>query len=298
MVDVAPREQLRIGRTTVTYLPDGEVRLSPSELFPASAPAGWTRYGTYLDADGRLPVSVGSFLVRTPSSAVLVDLGLGEVDFELPGVASFRGGRLLTSLADEGLSPDDIDAVLFTHLHHDHVGWTSNLAPAPSMAGHRVEGLTFAKARHFVDRREWEHWAGVDELVGPHPEAVQRPLAEVAQFFSDPGFDLPGLEILPTAGHTPGHVSIVVADPDSEQRLVILGDVMHTQAQVSEPTWNFRFDVDPDRSLRTRQEFLTRFAGSPDLIAGGHFANSVFGHIEALTTTHQWATMPQPAPVD
>jgi glyoxylase-like metal-dependent hydrolase (beta-lactamase superfamily II) len=290
MVNVAPREQVRIGDTTVTYLPDGEVRLQPTEVFPESAPDGWARHASYLDDDGRLPVSVGSFLVRTPSYSALIDLGLGDVDFEVPGFASFRGGRLLTSLAGEGLKADDIDVVLFTHLHHDHVGWTSNLAPAPNMAAREVEGLTFARATHYVRRQEWEHWSGVDDIVGPHLEAVQRPLAGVVEFVDEPGFDLPGLEILPTAGHTPGHASIVVSDPRSSRRLVIVGDVMHTQAQVSDPDWNFRFDVDPDRSRLTRREVLEQFAGGEDIIAGGHFAGSVFGRIGSPTTIHRWAT--------
>jgi glyoxylase-like metal-dependent hydrolase (beta-lactamase superfamily II) len=159
----------------------------------------------------------------------------------------------------------------------------------------RVEALTFAKARHYVHSQEWNHWSGVDDLVGPHLEAVQRPLAEVVRFFDDPGFEVPGLEILPTAGHTPGHASIVVSDPGSDRRLVILGDVMHTQAQLSEPNWNFSFDVDPDRSQQTRRHILARFCGGQDLIAGGHFAGSVFGRIGSPTTIHRWATLSHPA---
>ena len=290
MLNVASREQVRIGDTTVTYLPDGEVRLHPTEVFPESAPDGWARHAAYLDEDGRLPVSVGSFLVRTQSYVALIDLGLGEVDFEVPGFASFRGGRLLKSLAEEGIGADDIDVVLFTHLHHDHVGWTTNVAPSPGMATRSVDGLTFARATHYVRREEWDHWSGVEDVVGPHLEAVQRPLAERIKFVDDPGFDLPGLEILPTAGHTPGHSSVIVSDSRSNRRLVILGDVMHTQAQVSDPDWNFRFDVDPDRSRSTRREVLRRFAGGNDIIAGGHFAGSVFGRIGTPAMIHRWAT--------
>ncbi|TDO66503.1 glyoxylase-like metal-dependent hydrolase (beta-lactamase superfamily II) [Kribbella sp. VKM Ac-2571] len=301
MLNVASREQVRIGDTTITYLPDGEVRLYPTEVFPDSAPDGWARHTAYLDEDGRLPVSVGSFLVRTPSYAALIDLGLGEVDFEVPDFASFRGGRLLRSLAEEGLRAEDIDVVLFTHLHHDHVGWTSNVAPSPGMALGEVGGLTFARAMHYVQRAEWDHWFGVEDVVGPHLEAVQRPLTEGIRFVDDPDFDLPGLEVLPTAGHTPGHASVIVSDPGAEQRLLILGDVMHTQAQVSDPDWNFKFDVDPDRSRSTRREIVQRFAGGNDIIAGGHFAGSVFGRIGSPAMTHRWSTWNlagQPAPVD
>lgn len=101
-------------------------------MFPASAPDGWAAHAEFLGAEGRFPVSIGSFLVRTADRAILVDLGLGAVDFAVPELATFRGGRLLDSLAAEGLTPDEIDTVFFTHLHHDHVGWTSNVAlPRP-----------------------------------------------------------------------------------------------------------------------------------------------------------------------
>src|ERR1700744_2057986 len=115
MLNPAPRSQVTLGATTVTYLPDGEAHLDPAVLFPASAPDGWAVYAPYLDADGRLPVSIGSFLIQAGPHRVLFDLGLGRVDFEVQGLASFTGGALLESLAGEGLGPGDIDTVVFSH---------------------------------------------------------------------------------------------------------------------------------------------------------------------------------------
>jgi hypothetical protein len=83
-INPAPRSQVTLGTTTVTYLPDGEAHLDPAALFPAPGPGGWAVYAPYFDGDGRLPVSVGSFLIRTGTHRVLVDLGLGRVDFEIP----------------------------------------------------------------------------------------------------------------------------------------------------------------------------------------------------------------------
>jgi glyoxylase-like metal-dependent hydrolase (beta-lactamase superfamily II) len=170
MLNPAPRSQVTLGATTVTYLPDGEVHLHPSVLFPASGPDGWAVYAPYLDSDGRLPVSVGSFLIRTGAHKILVDLGLGRVDFEVPGIASFTGGTLLDSLAGEDLEPADIDTIVFTHLHHDHVGWTSNIAPAPNARRTEpVRGLTFPGARHVTDRSEWDYWNGTAPGRASHP---------------------------------------------------------------------------------------------------------------------------------
>jgi glyoxylase-like metal-dependent hydrolase (beta-lactamase superfamily II) len=291
MLEVARRSQVRLGQTTVTYLPDGEVHLDPGALFPASEPGGWSRYAPYLDPDGRLPVSVGSFLIQTPDHRMLVDLGLGAVDFEIPGMASFRGGALLESLAREGLKPADIDVVLFTHLHHDHVGWTTNLAPAPNTdPGNQLSRLTFAQARHLVDAREWEYWQGTAELVGPDPDAVQKPLAPVIEF-TDPDLELvPGVRVVPTPGHTPGHLSVLIGDPATTEQVLVLGDVMHTQAQVSETHWNFAFDVDPAVGTRTRVDLLAQYQDERTIIACGHFAGTVFGRFLAPRRLYGWSS--------
>jgi glyoxylase-like metal-dependent hydrolase (beta-lactamase superfamily II) len=290
MLNPAPRSQVRLGTTTVTYLPDGEVHLDPAAAFPASGPDGWAVYAPYLDADGRLPVSVGSFLIRTGAHQILVDLGLGRVGFEVPGLASFTGGALLDSLAGEGLGPADIDTVVFTHLHHDHVGWTSNIAPAPNAARTGpVRGLTFARARHLVDRAEWDYWNGTAELTGPDPDAVQKPLSSVIAFLDRGQAIVPGLQAVSTPGHTPGHTSLLVTGPGTDRRLLILGDVMHTQAQVSETGWHFLFDVDAEQGTQTRVALLDRYHDEHTIIAGGHFAGSVFGRFLPATRHHRWA---------
>ncbi len=290
MLTAAPRSQVAIGATTVTYLPDGEVHLVPSAFFPRSAPDGWAAYAPYLDADGRLPVSVGSFLIETGAHRVLVDLGLGAVDFDVPQLASFTGGALLSSLAAEGLHPEDIDTVVFTHLHHDHVGWTSDVAPAPDPARVRSPtGLTFARARHLVAEAEWRHWTGTAEMTGPDPEAVQKPLSAVVEFLDRGGLLVPGVRAVATPGHTPGHTSLLVTDPASDQRILILGDVMHTQAQISEPTWNFLFDADAEKGTRTRLALLEAYQDDRTIIAGGHFAGDVFGRFLPARHQHRWA---------
>lgn len=85
-----------------------------------------------------------------------MDLAVGKIDVDVPGVAQLKGGSLLRNLAEEGLSADDIDTVLYTHLHLDHVGWTSDVAPLPNTpATNSPTGLTFARARHLMSEDEW-----------------------------------------------------------------------------------------------------------------------------------------------
>jgi glyoxylase-like metal-dependent hydrolase (beta-lactamase superfamily II) len=293
MVHPAERAQVQVGDTTVTFLPDGHGQLDPAVLFPSSQPDGWAVHAAYLDRDGRFPVSIGSFLIRTPQRAVLVDLGLGAVDFAVPDVATFNGGRLLESLAAEGLRAQDIDTVFFTHLHHDHVGWTSNVAPAPNApAGQVVDGLTFSSARHVVSATEWQHWKGTDELIGPDPAAVQSPLAEAITFVADGEEIAPGVRVLATPGHTPGHSSLEITDPTRQDghKVIILGDVMHCQVQVTEPEWSFLFDHDAEQATQTRELLLRQLEDPATILAGGHFAGHVFGRVLPPTARRVWAS--------
>lgn len=292
MVSPAPRAQVAIGDTTITYLPDGHGLLDPRAAFPGSGPDGWAAHAEFLDADGRFPVSVGSFLIRGHGRVILVDLGLGAVDFEVPGLASFRGGDLLTSLAAEDLRPEDVDTVMFTHLHHDHVGWTSDVAPAPNAPrGRTATRLTFARARHLVAEAEWRHWSGTAEVVGPDPAAVQSPLSGRIGFVADAEEIAPGVRVLATPGHTPGHSSLIVTDPSGAdpRRLVVLGDVMHCQVQVAESHWSFRFDADPEQGVRTREQMLKDLETPGTILAGGHFAGHVFGRVLPPAARRSWA---------
>lgn len=296
MVKPASRAQVRIGETTVTYLPDGHGWINSAASFPDSVPDGWAAHEAYLNADGRFPVSIGSFLIRTPGQALLVDLGLGEVDFAIPDAASFKGGMLLDSLRAEGLTPHDINKVVFTHLHHDHVGWLTNAAPAPDLPdGTAITGLTFPTARHLLAEREWRHWADHPGFPGPDQRAVLTPLADNIDsvgFIGDGDEIAPGITVMETPGHTPGHLSLLITDPagHDDRRLVVLGDVMHCQVQVVESTWTFRFDVDPDQAVATRERMLKELEDPNTLLAAGHFAGQVFGHVQPPSARRTWAT--------
>jgi glyoxylase-like metal-dependent hydrolase (beta-lactamase superfamily II) len=312
MTRAAERSQTTVGGTTVTYLPDGEGWMDASVIFPASAPDGWAPYPAFLDAAGRIPVSIGSFLIRTGGRVILVDLGLGAVDYEIPGVASFAAGRLPASLAAEGLAPGDVDTVVFTHLHHDHVGWTSDVAPDPEFPeGAAVGGLGFPNARHLVAEAEWRYWADKGVFPGPDRRAVLEPLAGRIGFVGDGDEIAPGVRVLATPGHTPGHISLLVTDPEAAdrdaadrnaadpeatdpepadpRRLVVLGDVMHCQVQVTESRWSFVWDFDADQALRTRERLLRELQNPDTVLAGGHFADHVFGRVLPPDTRRLWA---------
>ncbi|TDQ00200.1 MBL fold metallo-hydrolase [Labedaea rhizosphaerae] len=238
--------------SSVAFIPDGEVRARPTDLFPATTPADWQAHADLLDTSGRLVAGVGSFLVRSGDHIALVDLGLGELDMETPAGASYRGGDLIANLAAAGVAPVAVDLVVYTHLHRDHVGWTSS------------DGLlTFANARHVVHEDEWEHWQHNPSPVGPDRRTVLDVLRDRIEFCADGDELADGLRVIATPGHTPGHLSVAAGS------VVIAGDVLHSPAQLHHPDWCFGSDHDPVRAAASRRLLLDRYG--PDVLACGHF---------------------------
>ncbi len=267
VAQVASQESISIGDIRLTYLPDGEGHIAATGMFPASTPEAWEAHRQWLDDDGRVLTSFGGFLIQTGDRNVVVDLGFGDHSIEIPEFAAFVGGRFLDSLKQTGVSPGDVDTVIFTHMHVDHVGWTTT-----------GENLTFPNARHITAEAEWEHWQRPDESgVGPNPEAVLAPLAPRIDRADDGEVIAPGVNLLATPGHTPGHFSVVVSS--GTDRAVILGDVVNCPVQIAEPDWAVLFDVDPERARRTADALLAELEGSATMVAGSHFTPSVFGRV-------------------
>lgn len=267
----APSARLQLGATSVTYLPDGVGLLNPETLFPG---VDWAMYPGHLQ-DGHLALSFGSFLIRTAGRNILVDLGVGAASVELPGVGHTEGGALLESLAGEGLAPDDIDTVVYTHLHRDHIGWTTNVSPFAATR-RAPTGLTFRRARHLLSETEWRHWSAPSATGGPDPELILAPLAAAVEFVGDGDAIAAGVSVVSLPGHTPGHIGISVWESigDAAESLLIVGDVMHSAAQIGAPQLRFGTDIEPDRAHTTREQVLTRPA---TIIAAGHFPGPLFG---------------------
>lgn len=300
MVVPAGRTRVDVGAASVTYLPDGSGVFDPAVVFPASGRNGWAQESDFLDPDGRLTMSFGAFLIQTRSRRILVDLAMGPADFAIPGLGRVRGGQLLSSLADEGLAPSDIDTVVFTHLHPDHVGWTTSRVIDPNSAtGQASAALTFPRARHLVGRLEWVYWSDGNEPGGPDPTTVVAPLSGVIELVDDGTVVAPGVHVRATPGHTPGHLCVVVADPagTTMQQVVIMGDLMHSAIQVTQQEWRFFQDVDPNMAQATRARTLADLDDVHTTVAGGHFSGQVFGTVRASETGRRWTPLaPRPEP--
>jgi glyoxylase-like metal-dependent hydrolase (beta-lactamase superfamily II) len=217
--------------------------------------------------EGRLKMSIHSLVVETPARRIVVDTGLGN-DKEGRSVPTWNNRKtpFLETMTQAGFPPDSIDTVLCTHLHVDHVGWNTRLVGDQWVP-------TFANARYVFGKTEYEYWRDYSE----EPEKVAvfsdsvKPIVDAGKadlVASDASLG-DEITMIPTPGHSPGHMSIRIRS-DGEQGL-LTGDVAHHPCQMAHLDWSSTADSDPVQSVVTRRELFSRFADTPTLVIGGHF---------------------------
>lgn len=282
MPQFADLQSVTLGDFKITYLADGGGIVVPTALYPASTEAGWQKYPDLLDDDGKVITSLGGFLIETGDRKIVMDTAMGPVTVDFPGFGPFSGGKFLESLEQTGVSREEVTDVIFTHLHLDHCGWTTI-----EVDGERQ--LTFPNANFFVTQPEWDFWYGGDNPAGPHPELVQQPLTDIIQWLQPGAEFLPGLAILSTPGHTPGHVSLkLTADDD---HLFLIADVMHGAMQIEEPDWGVAFDIDPAVARETRDGLYAELMQPNTLVGANHFSDKIFGRIVEIDGKRQWQAL-------
>jgi glyoxylase-like metal-dependent hydrolase (beta-lactamase superfamily II) len=269
----------RIGAVTVTKIVELEVTggsrfLLPQATYEEMLPIGWLR-PDFADERGRLKMSVHALVVETPSRHIIVDTCLGN-DKENRRIPAWNRMQtnFLADLAAAGYPRETIDTVVCTHLHVDHVGWNTMLV------GNRWVP-TFPNARYLMGRVEHAHWttqrerddmeAVLADSVTPVWDAGLVDLVETDHRICDEA------SLVPTPGHTPGHVSLRIASLGEEA--LITGDFMHHPCQIARPDWSSTADSDPAAARATREHMLARLADAPTLVIGTHFAGRTAGHV-------------------
>ncbi len=244
----------------------------------------WLAPNFYDPGSGKLVTSVHSWLVRTGRHLVLIDCCSGNHK-PRPGMARYDmlNTAYLDRLKASGATPEDIDYVMCTHLHVDHVGWNTRLA-----SGRWVP--TFPNAKYIFSRQEHDFWCDMAK-----EEATQQALKNVyndsvlpvvetgrAVLFEDTyGLD-DCLTVLPAPGHTPGHVRIDLKSQD--QSAVFCGDVLHSPLQIVLPHWNSVFCSNPGQAAQTRRDVLSHCAETDALLMPIHFGIPYVAHIRSVTS--------------
>jgi len=269
----------RIGDVTVTRIVELEVTggsrfILPDATRDAVLPIGWLR-PHFADEDGRLRMSIHALVVATPTRRIVVDTCLGN-DKQGRRIPAWNDlhGPFLADLAAAGYPRESIDTVLCTHLHVDHVGWNTML----------VDGRwvpTFPNARYLMGRVEYAHWRDHGEREDQRAvfaDSVQpvfdAGLVELVE--TDHHIDAT-VSLIPTLGHTPGHVSVRISSRGQEA--LITGDFMHHPCQIARPEWASTADSDPVAARVTREQMLAGLAHPPVLVIGTHFAAPTAGRI-------------------
>ncbi len=273
----------KAGTTSLTRIVESEgPLLSPFELLPDCTVAHieqnlpWLAPRFYDPATSLLVITIQSFLIRSAGKTILVDACSGDHKDRQRPFFHRREWGWLEKLGAAGVRPQDIDIVMCSHLHVDHVGWNTQLENGSWVP-------TFPNARYLISRREWEYWrseAGVRSLsrtgdfisdsVLPVVETGQAELIDDRLGFSE----CIGIEPIP--GHTPGQFAVRVCD--GGQEAILSADLMHTPLQLRYPEWSTNFCVDPHVARRTRLDFLSRNCGGA-LIFPAHFPSPTGGRI-------------------
>ncbi|MFJ6793531.1 MBL fold metallo-hydrolase [Streptomyces sp. NPDC091268] len=260
---------IRLGETKVSYVPDGDVRLRPLRLLEDTTEEVWAAHPEYLDTDGLLVGSVGGLLVEHGDRALLIDAGFGPQTHEAAQgpLATIRGGALPAGLAELGRRPQDVEAVAFTHLHADHLGWACHPIPGE-------DRLLFADADHLISETEW---AERDALAAQGMAEQVAALAPRVRTVTDGQEVFPGVRVRITPGHTVGHAEYVITG--GGRRLIAFGDAVHSPIQIDHPEWSSGFDHDGALTAEHRRRLVAELA-EPDTIGFGvHFADVVFGRV-------------------
>lgn len=255
---------------------------NPAVVFPDVPPSAWDPYRSIaLNENGEWRSVWRGHLIRPVSGSgpqILVDAGMGPGPHEHTG----KPGELLDSLAAEGVAPEQIDAVVTTHCHGDHIGWNV------MWDGDRPRA-TFSNATYHIARNDWEHYTKPENANEAFDRSV-RPLESVAKLELVSGeYEVaPGIRIIPANGHTPGHQCVLV-ESDGETG-VITGDLFHSVAQVTEQTWCPTFDWDTEMSTASRKSLLGRAHREGWVVFSGHlFVDKSIGRIVERDEQYAWS---------
>jgi glyoxylase-like metal-dependent hydrolase (beta-lactamase superfamily II) len=286
-----PGATISVGNVEITAVHDNEGALPLSMVFPGVDAELWVPYQEKYpecfkgDNNEIIAAHFDCYVIRSEGRTILVDTGLGTMATNPGSVTLFAGGvdgRLLSDLEEAGVNKDDIDTVFLTHLHPDHVGWNvNNDGPSPVP--------TFPNAKYVFHQDDWEAFRpprdsevfGLtfwEETLAPLETAgVTEPLTGEQVITSE-------ITAILTPGHTPGSMSLAI--DSGGQKALVMGDVFHGPAQVSEPSWVFAFDADPDTAVQSRNRMLDRAQAENAIMAMCHLSG--FGRIVLQEGKRYW----------
>ena len=274
--------RVKVGDLEVTALFDGTGAFDPQWLNGTKASMDGVVEAVREDPH-LLDVAGTSFLVNTGKQLILVDVGAGT----WWGGGAF--GRMAGSLRSAGYAPEEVDIVLVTHLHSDHVGGLT------TQGGQRV----FPNADVYVARAESEFWLSPD-IAAKAPkdaqpffqsaQAIAAPYIKAGRWHTFSGSEpfVDGMEVVPLSGHTPGHTGYEFSSKG--HKVLFWGDIVHAlRVQLQHPEVTAMFDIDQTAAAATRHQLLLKLAREDVLIAGPHMNFPAMGRLRKEGSEYRWA---------
>ncbi len=222
----------------------------------------------------KMQTSVNTYLINTGTNLVLVDAGAAKM-------ARPTLGYVLQNMKDSGYDPSQVDTIIITHMHSDHIGGLIDAGGEP----------LFPKATVWVPQTESDFWLSqknadvASAYIQPNFKKARdtaAPYLASGQWktFKDGSVLVPGIQAVKTHGHTPGHTAYAVESKG--QKLLIWGDLVHAHSiQFAHPGVSMEFDVNPKQAIATRKSILKMMAASKTLVAGMHLPFPGIGHVRA-----------------
>ena len=270
--------QWKIGDVKITRIIETEAPWPGTFILPNATgdnikkEAHWL-FPIFTDEKGKLRMSIHALVIESKGKRIMVDTCIGNDKIRSNPAWSKLQLPFLNDLKTAGYSPDQIDNVVCTHLHVDHVGWNTKLKDGKWVP-------TFDNARYIIGGTEWDFWSTFDgaDMRDPVEDSV-RPIVDIgkADLVESTHRITDEVWLEPTPGHTPGHHSVRISSKGHEA--VITGDLMHHPVQCAYPEWDDGFDSDGAAAKKTRRAFCEKYADKDVIVFGTHFATPSCGKI-------------------
>jgi glyoxylase-like metal-dependent hydrolase (beta-lactamase superfamily II) len=271
--------RFKLGTIEITVISDGTLAFPAETLWGDRAEDARSLLASTFQPSSPVGLQINTTLVNTGGRLVLIDAGCGADKFQ------DTTGRLLGHLASAGYAPGDIDMIVFTHAHFDHLWGISDRQNA---------SLLFPSAEFVASETEVAFWS--DPALPGKVSAKQQPLVTQANLkLAGPRLRLikagaevaPGVTTFDTAGHTPGHMSVHISS--GREELLLTGDVVaDTAISFLHPEWAFGFDLDVPLATKARLAFLDRAATDKTLVGSYHLPFPGFGHVVREGSGYRW----------
>ncbi len=269
--------QWKIGDVKITRVIESEAVWDGTMLLPNATAENVKKEGDWLapfaSPDGRVKLTIQALIIESQGKKILVDTCIGNDKVRSNPEWNKLKLPFLSDLEKAGSPREEIDRVICTHLHIDHVGWNTMLKNDKWVP-------TFPNAKYLIGGTEWDFFSRSEDpfFKDPVDDSVRPIMADgMSELIDDKHKITDEVWSESTPGHTPGHFAIRISSKG--ENAVITGDLMHHPIQCRYPEWDDAFDVDGPRAKKTRREFCERYADGKTLVIGTHFASPSGGKI-------------------